>query len=163
MAGAYMPGFGLSLPSENKVALATGFLGAGLGGLQVAATRAWDNSGSGAPWVSQLSPNNGEVLNFGTGLFGTILGVIGLFSSRGRGFKALGSHPSITGAIFGYGISTLLFGWLVPMIVRQVSGARARAAYRGQYPPPPTPSGIPSGTSPPATQRNIAVLGALTA
>lgn len=158
---AYAPGMGLRMDSETRTVLATGVVGAGIGGLQVAATMAWDNAGSGAAVVPQIG-TNGQLANFATGIAGTALGLIGTFGKT----RILGNHRGLSGALLGWGVSTFLFGWLVPKIVSMVGGdaARARAAYRGGYSNQgTTPSGIPSSHAPPATQRNIAVLGALTA
>jgi hypothetical protein len=152
---------GLHMDSETRVALVTGVVGVGAGGLQVAATTAWDNAGSGAAIVPQIG-TNGQLVNFGTGLVGTAIGLIGSFGKT----RILGNHRGFSGALLGYGLSTLLFGWLVPKLVAMIGGtaARARAAFRQGYNQGgTTPSGIPTSHAPAATQRNLAVLGALTA
>ena len=158
---AYAPGFGLRMDTETRAVLATSVIGAGAGGLQVAATTAWDNSGSGPAWVPQLG-TNGETVNFATGIVGTTLGLIGTFGKT----RILGGHRALSGALLGWGLTTFLFGWIVPKVVAMIGGtaSRARAAYRGAYTNTTvTPRGIPASAAPAATLRNIDVLGALTA
>ncbi len=150
-------GYGFGGLTMHKDVLATG-VGVVGGGLQIGITMAADSMGSfGAPWASSVG-TNGQIINLGTGLLATTLGVIGV---AGKTF--MGRHEDASAFLLGYGLTAVVGGWLVPFAVKQfVGGARrAGAAYGPGYPPPPTPSGIPYNQAPEATQANIGIVSAL--
>ena len=153
--------WGMGLSGEARGAVSGGLFGVGLGGLQLTITRAGDALGwFGAQWTPSFT--NGQILNFATGAILALVGAVGLF---GRGGK-LSSHPSACGLLFGWGMSNIVFGFIVPAAASAIAGKAARggAAYGPSYPPPSsTPSGVPYGAAPESTRRSIAIASALSA
>ncbi len=155
MAMGYASGYGGLTMHKDVLTAGIGVVG---GGLQVGLTMAADSYGSlGTAWAPQIG-TNGQILNLGTGLVATTFGVLGL---AGKTFMA--RHENASSFALGYGLTTVIGGWLVPFAVKQMVGGagRAGAAYGPGYPPPPTPSGIPFNTAPQATQSNIGITSAL--
>ncbi|MGI0067039.1 MAG: hypothetical protein ACREB9_01225 [Thermoplasmata archaeon] len=154
----YGGGYGGLTMHKDVLAVGAGVVG---GGLQVAITMSGDSLGTfGAQWVPALG-TNGQIINLGTGLVSTALGVLGV---AGKTF--MGRHEEASSFLLGYGLTALIGGWLVPVVVSQLVGGarrarRAGAAFGPGYPPPPTPSGIPYNQAPQSTQDNIGIVSAL--
>lgn len=150
-------GYGYHSLSMHKDVLASG-VGVVGGGLQVGLTMAGDSFGTfGASWAPSVG-TNGQIINLGTGLVATTFGILGV---AGKTF--MGRHEDFSSFLLGYGLTTVIGGWLVPYAVKQLVGGagRAGAAYGPGFPPPPTPSGIPYNTAPQATQSNIGITSSL--
>lgn len=148
-------GFGGLTMHKDVLSAGVGVVG---GGLQVGITMAADSMGTFGPaWAPQVG-TNGQIINLGTGLVATTLGFLGV---AGKTF--MGRHEDASSFLLGYGLTTVIGGWLVPMAVKTfVGGARrAGAAFGPGYPTPPTPSGIPYNQAPLATQDNIGITSAL--
>jgi len=138
----------------DRSAFAAGVVGVGTGGLQLIVTRVLDIKGSlGASWVGGVT--NGQVINIGSGILLTILGLIGC-----AGKTALGRHPGFSAWLLGHGFTALVAGGLVPAIAGAVTGTNSYAATIGGYPPPQRSNPASAG-APVATQRNAALIRAL--
>ncbi len=93
-------------------------LGATAGGSQVALTTLADSAGTfGAPWVPQVWPSNGELINTISG--GLALGAVTFSAAKGSGY--LQQHPKTRVAVLAYGL-TLVAGWIIPGLVRFLNG-----------------------------------------
>jgi len=109
--------------AEIEAPLVGGLAGAG----QVVATNLADAQGTfGKPWVPKVWPTNGELINTATGSTAIILPML---SYAGHG-RFLQSHPKTRVAVLAYGIVTLAAGWLIPGLVRWLSGGVFRAGGR---------------------------------
>lgn len=108
-------GYGMSFGFDRQALVAVG--GIGLGGVQVLGLSALQGAGMlGTPVLPSVFATNGELINGLLGIVGTGIGILGAmhktsFLARHRDF-ALGSLT--------YGVTTLLTGWIVPMILRMV-------------------------------------------
>jgi len=103
-----------------------------IGGLaavgQVAMTNLADANGTfGAPWVPQVWPTNGELINTVTGAGGVLAATLS-YAGHGRYLQA---HPKTRIATLTYGIVTLAAGWLIPGLIRILAGTGVFGARRG--------------------------------
>ena len=133
--------FGSGLAYGFKQEVLAPLLGGGFGGVQVAITNLADASGlTGTPYVPSVWATNGELINTITGA-GSLIAVA--HSAVAPGSK-LASHPRSRVAVLAYGIVTLAGGWLIPALVRFLSGTglfraggrRGRYAYLPSLPAP---------------------------
>jgi hypothetical protein len=152
-----MEGYGFGGLTMSRDVVDVGF-GVVAGGVQAGITMVLDTTTSlGPSWAPQIG-TNGQIINLGTGLVATALGVTGLM-----GKWVMGRHKGFSSFLFGYGLTAVIGGWLVPLVVNAAlkASGRAGAAFGPGYPPPPTPQGIPFNTAPQATRANIGLVSAL--
>jgi hypothetical protein len=131
-------------------------LAGGLGGVtQVALTNIGDTqSWFGKPWVAQIWPTNGELINTATGV-GALVATAASYGGHGR---FLASRPKLRQGALVYGIVTLGAGWLIPAMIRWLTASGVFGARRGTgggraayFPNPPLRSQAAFGTG--ATQQ----------
>jgi hypothetical protein len=150
-------GFGFGGLSMHRDVVDAG-LGVVAGGVQAGVTMAIDATAAlGTSWAPQIG-TNGQIINLGTGLVATALGVTGL-----AGKWVMGRHAGFSSFLFGYGLTAVLGGWLIPFLVKGAlkASGKAGAAFGVGYPPPPTPSGVPYNSAPQATRDNLGIVSAL--
>ena len=122
--GGYASGMAYGFSAEVEAPLVGGLAGVG----QVALTNLADSKGMfGAPWVPQVWPTNGELINATTG--GLALTAVTL-AAAGHG-RYLSGHPKAKVATLVYGIVTLGAGWLIPGLIRVLTNAGVFGARRG--------------------------------
>lgn len=139
----------------DRSAFAAGGIGVGTGGLQLIVTRVLDIKGSlGANLVAHIT--NGQLLNVGSGIVMTLLGLIGCFGKT----RLLGGHPGFSAWLLGHGMTTLVAGGIAPLVAGAITGTNSYAASIGSYPPPQRSNPLSAG-APLATQRNAQLIRAL--
>ncbi len=124
MALGFGGGFGFQV-NHDLLAAGAGVLG---GGIQVIATQTLDANGTlGAPYVSGLT--NGQLINAATGVPTLLAGTYGVLKSSSR----IGQHRGLSGALLGYGATTVVAGVVVPLAVKALAPGSAGGARGGRY------------------------------
>jgi len=122
----YASGLAYGFSTEVVAPLAGGLAGTA----QVAVTNLLDAQGSlGSPVVPQVWPTNGELAN-------TVLGggaIVAAAASYGGHGRYLATRPKGRIAVLTYGIVSLAAGWLIPGLIRVLTGAGVFRARRGRF------------------------------